>query len=199
MAIDKRAGRPSVAGDRRRQIVAAFVELIAERGLEGVTLDDVSRAAGLQRSVVRHFVGNRADLLRAAVGFLVERYRSTMRAAVGDTPSTAALLDHLFSATWTADRTTEDGALDVLFQEASRDPAMRAQLRDAYVLLTDEVSAALVRDAPDVDAARVATAAYLIVCLAETNADLQRLGFPPERGVAARRHAHEVVERLRRP
>jgi hypothetical protein len=46
----RRAGRPSVAPQRRAEIVDAFIRLVAERGLEAVTLDRVAAEAGVRRA-----------------------------------------------------------------------------------------------------------------------------------------------------
>ncbi|WP_127932319.1 hypothetical protein [Nonomuraea polychroma] len=43
----------------------------------------------------------------------------------------------------------EDRAFDELFPEATRDPALRDQLRSAYALLVKELGAAIRRDRPD--------------------------------------------------
>lgn len=56
-------GRPSVAAERREQILDATMTTIAEHGIHGTTLDRIADTAGMSRGHVRHFVGNRDRLL----------------------------------------------------------------------------------------------------------------------------------------
>jgi AcrR family transcriptional regulator len=188
-------GRPSLAADRRRQVLDAFIELVADSGLEGMTLDDVAARAGVQRSVIRHYVGNRADLVQAAITELTARYTASVRRAVGSEPTSTEIVDFLFGDTWTRTMTTEDQALAVLFQEATRHAGTRRLLRAAYQELLDEVAAAITRDT-GIPPAKAATAAYQIVCLAEQNVDMQTLGFDPHYATDTRRLAHQIVDRL---
>ena len=55
--------RASVAVERREQIIDATMTTIAEFGIRGATLDRIADAAGMSRGHVRHFVGNRDELL----------------------------------------------------------------------------------------------------------------------------------------
>lgn len=63
-------GRPAVTSERTEQILDAFEVCVARYGIEGATLDKISREAGLARALLRHHVGNRDDLLE----LLVQRF-----------------------------------------------------------------------------------------------------------------------------
>jgi len=189
-------GRPSLAAERRGQVLSAFVDLIAERGLEGVTLDDVAAAANVQRSVIRHYVGNRTDLIRGAVEMLTDRYESLIRARLGASPTVDTALQDLFSFEWARSMQTEDRALSVLMQEAVRDDVTRDRIKAMYQLLIDEIAAAIRIEAAAVSAPKAKQAAYQIVCLAEHNATMQALGFPPDQSRASFRLARRIVSDL---
>lgn len=188
-----RIGRPSKAMERRSEIVDAFIRLVAERGLEGVTLDDVASEAGVQRAAARHFVGNRPELIAAAVEELTRRYRSTVEAAVGEAPGIERLIDALFGRVWVHDLSDVSHAFDVLMQEAARHEPTRLLVKQAYEVLLGEVDQALERSRPSMSAAERRDAAYAIACLAEHNALMQQLGFPAARSSAAKRCAWELV------
>jgi len=55
-------GRPSIASTRVEEILEAFEFCVIEKGLDKTTLVDIAERSGLPRSLVRHFIGNRADL-----------------------------------------------------------------------------------------------------------------------------------------
>ncbi len=193
-------GRPSLARTRRQEAISAFLGLIAERGLDAVTLDDVAQRAGMQRSVIRHYVGNRGDLVDAAIDALVDDYRQTVVTAVGEHPTLDALIDYLFSEAWIDGQSVADRALTVMFHEATRSDSTRSRLRRAYESLIGVVTDAILREADDrrtpVPADRAAATAYALVCLAEQNVDLQAVGFDRSHSRAAHAAARTVVHTL---
>jgi AcrR family transcriptional regulator len=65
--------RPSIANERRPQILAAACRAIAERGFGQTRLQDVAAAAGLGVGVVQHYFPSRHELLMAAFRFANER------------------------------------------------------------------------------------------------------------------------------
>jgi AcrR family transcriptional regulator len=188
-----RIGRPSKVVERRAEIVDAFIRLVAAHGLEGVTLDDVASEAGVKRAAARHFVGNRPELIAAAVEELTRRYRAMVEKAVGDAPSIERLIDVLFGRLWVRDLSDLDQAFDALLQEAARHEPTRAWVKQAYEALLDEVDRALARSRPSMGAPERRGAAYAIACLAEHNVLMQQLGFPAARSVAAKRCARALV------
>jgi AcrR family transcriptional regulator len=190
-----KTGRPSMAVERRRSILDAFIELIGERGLEAVTLDDVAGRAGVQRSVVRHYVGNREALVLEAAARLVDRYELVVREAVGSAPAIRRLIDHMFGRSWAASMDIEDRAFDELFAETVRHPELKDRLRRAYELLIDELAMAIRREQPTRSATDARQTAYQVVCLAEYNAVLQSLGLPEGQARAARRTALSLAGR----
>ncbi|MEM6915929.1 MAG: helix-turn-helix domain-containing protein [Verrucomicrobiota bacterium] len=68
-------GRPSKAKERREEILDAFEVLIRQHGLEGASMDKLAEAVGCRRGLIRHYLGNREDLVRALVERLIESGR----------------------------------------------------------------------------------------------------------------------------
>lgn len=60
-------GRPSKKEQRTEEILNAFYRCVARYGLEGSTLEFIAKEADLKRSLVRHYVGNREDLVNQLV------------------------------------------------------------------------------------------------------------------------------------
>ena len=50
---------------RRAQLLEAANDLFAERGYEEVSVEDIARAAGVQRGLVHHYFGGRTDVYLA--------------------------------------------------------------------------------------------------------------------------------------
>ena len=92
-------GRPSLAAERREQILDAYEVCLARYGVEGATLEKVGEAAGLARPLIRHNIGNRDALLDAFVARFLERSAESLEELTQALPSlggASALVDVLF-------------------------------------------------------------------------------------------------------
>lgn len=185
-----------VAPERRRQIVDVFIDLVAERGLEGVTVDVVATTAGVQRAAVHHYVGNREDLIAAASEELSRRYEVIAGMGPSDAPTTAELIAMMFGDVVTREHLVEHRTWQALRAEELRRPDGRVVVRRAYDRGFDMVESAVRRQCPDAPVARIRDLAYAIVCLSEQNTIFQQLGYPRARQVAARDAALCLVEDL---
>ena len=74
--------RPSLKAQRSEEILDAFEQCVARYGVEGATLEKTAEEAGLQRSLLRHNVGNREDLINALVKRFVEKSNTATDALV---------------------------------------------------------------------------------------------------------------------
>jgi AcrR family transcriptional regulator len=61
------ASRLDVGGVRRRQIIHATRDLIANEGVGAVTIANIAKVMGTSRGVVNYHFANKADILRAAL------------------------------------------------------------------------------------------------------------------------------------
>ena len=70
---------------RRNQILDAANELFAERGYDGVTIEDVAKGAGVARGLVHHYFGGRKEVYVALVERLGALREEQLRAPEGRT------------------------------------------------------------------------------------------------------------------
>lgn len=180
--------------ERKVQIVDAFIELVAEKGLEAVNLADVAAAAGVQQTAIRHFVGNRDDLIMAAIGELNRRYREFNYIEWSTLPDFATLVGILFNPPMNPGVNAR--AFAALKQEGMRHPTTCAGIRESYNIFTDVIAGILRREYPEASEVRIRDTAYAVECLSEVNVQLQRLGFPRARGHGAAKAALAIAEQL---
>lgn len=189
-------GRPSVAAERRETIIAATVRAIATHGITGATLDRIAKEAGMSRGHVRHFVGNRDDLLvETAKNFYFddEAADSLMPASV---TSLSAALDFLFGDEFSAPGPPNVVAHGLV--EASRAiPALFAVIYKAYVGMEEAIAEFLRAEAPEADAAARARVAQGIVASALGNIFMCEIQHTPERTAACRGAAQHLIADLR--
>jgi AcrR family transcriptional regulator len=192
-------GRPPRGEERRLQILEAFERCLARQGLEATTLDDVAREAGVQRVMIRHYVGNRDTLIREATEHLAAQYRSRAARALdeaGDALDADALLDFFFLGDFAAGMPEQDRVADSLLAAAVSDPEVRGPLRAMYESFDELVRKHLTRCVPGAESDRLAEVSWAIVCLAEQNTIMLGLGVPPRRAQELRKIARVLVDSL---
>jgi AcrR family transcriptional regulator len=123
--------RPSLAGARRPQIVAAAARAIGEHGFDGVRLADVAREAGVSVGTVQHYFGSRQALVETTFRHFneeaAERCRAVVAAAGSDPwDGLVALVDHVVAGNMRWNLWTE------LVSASMRRPELLPAMNDAY-------------------------------------------------------------------
>lgn len=169
-------------------------------GLEATTLDDVAREAGLKRAMIRHYVGNRDELVREAIDHLANQYLSRAVAALDaeeDLIDVDALLDFFFIGDFVFGMPEQNRIVDSLLWVAASDPEASASLRAMYESFAELLCKHLARCMPVADSDRLGSVAWAIVCLAEQNAMMIGLGVPAQRSRELREIARALADSLR--
>ena len=132
-------GRPR-SGEADAAIAAAAVELFAERGFEGVSIEAVAARAGVARSTVYRRYSGKAELLASAMRLLAQE--------ISDVPDTGSLVDDLHAVVTRLDRVilcSDLGrAIPATLVAAERHDEF-ARLHREFVLDKRELSLAVVR------------------------------------------------------
>jgi len=113
---------------RQLQLLKAGLDVVARRGLSGITVNDIADEAGCSYGVIAFHFKTKERLLLAVLDFLAESYEEIWRATAGDAEASAAekllkLVDLDFDA-----RVAKSKHLAVwmaFWAEASRVPAYR--------------------------------------------------------------------------
>lgn len=118
------AGRPAVGRPRRPEVddavTRAVLELLAERGYRGLTMDAVARRSGVAKTTIyRRFTG-KLDLLRAAIERLAsERFGEPDTGSLrGDLEETVRMMARATAPPWGA-------VVAAVVGEAPHDPELR--------------------------------------------------------------------------
>jgi AcrR family transcriptional regulator len=175
-------GRPSLAAERREQILDAVTRCVGEYGLEATTLERVADASGFSRGHIRHYVGNREDMLRQFQARLGTQYALRIKEIADNAEPgqrSAALVGFLFGKEWgPAD---DSSAINAMLWAAARDESVRDHLRSTYMRIERAVARTLRADYPHAPAAECAATAYTLVCLAFGHSTLLELSYPAAR------------------
>tara|TARA_Y100001934_G_scaffold271573_1_gene358308 strand:+ start:80 stop:697 length:618 start_codon:yes stop_codon:yes gene_type:complete len=90
--------RPNLSEIRKPQILDAFVVCIGRHGLEGTTLARIAQTAGMKRTILRHYIGNRDNLIQSAAERIVSRLDSWLEEELDSCANVESLLDSLFDS-----------------------------------------------------------------------------------------------------
>jgi AcrR family transcriptional regulator len=186
-----------MAAERHEQIFDAVTRCVGLYGLNGTTLERVAEASGFSRGHVRHYVGNRDEMLRAFRERLTLKYvQSAQRMCAAAEPGQrgSTIVQFLFGQEWAPG--VDNAAIDALLWAAARDEAVRNQLRASYLSIEHTLTCALREDYPDAPAAECASTAYALLCLAFAHSTLLELSFPAERQRSVVSIGMAMLERL---
>src|SRR5690349_658791 len=149
-------GRPSMATERNEQIMRATGRGLRRYGLAGTTLERVSEESGLSRSHVRHYVGNRDDLLRGFASWLYTGYESEFAGAVqkADPPAKLPIvLDYLFGS-GLLPLSEDDTVIRELIAAGIIDERIRSIMQTQYLRAIEAIEEAIAAEYPAAPAAK---------------------------------------------
>jgi len=125
--------RPSNTAERRAQIAAALISVMAKKGYDGASVADVAAHAGLAPGLVHYHFKNKQEILVSALRGVVARHEERLAARVAAAgPHPARRLEAFvdFHLGLGADADPEALACWILLSgEALRQPAVRRELR----------------------------------------------------------------------
>jgi AcrR family transcriptional regulator len=191
-------GRRSLAGERTQQILEAYAICIGRFGLEGATLEKVSEESGFSRGHIRHYVGNRDEMRRKVIEWVIQDFEEQAENAVASVPPgqrARARMRHRFEQG--VGPAPDNAAIDVLLGAASYDAELRGMMREAYQGVERNIARHLRDDFPGASPKVYRDAAYQILAIAFGNWSLSELEFPASRQRSAVAIGEVIIEQVR--
>ena len=190
--------RPSLIRERREQMLAAFEQLIVQRGLSYASMGKVAEVVGIDRSTAHHYFKTRQGLLVSLTERILASYQTRLdeklRGAAHEDRLDLAV-DHLFSPEFS--QRSYSIILDELIVAGRQDSGILEHVVRVYQALEDELLGALEKACPHVAPRVRRRTGYALAALAEGASVLTGLGFSSERRLAARDAARQLVANLR--
>lgn len=187
-------GRPSLVDARRVEILDAFERCLGHYGLEGSSLERIAEEAGMQRSILRHYVGNREDLVAALCERVVATYCNDLKlfaSQIDPTRRIAQVLEYLLPDQ-PRESTNRIMVVESLIAAAENDASIRDQMNhyvDSFVqIIADQLRLQFPHQRPQ----KCWQTAYGAICICFNQASLASLGLPARYQRASR----QCVERL---
>jgi AcrR family transcriptional regulator len=114
--------RPSMAGQRREEILDALQMCILEKGIQATSLENIAETANMKRTILRHYIGNRDDIICALSERWTQKYSAQWQDMISWLPQSnraEALIDSLFS-TRSKEMVNNTIIGEAIFSEAKR-------------------------------------------------------------------------------
>ncbi|MCF6311367.1 MAG: TetR/AcrR family transcriptional regulator [Verrucomicrobiales bacterium] len=193
-------GRKNLSAERSEQILDAFESCIAKHGLEASTLDMVATEAGVKRSLIRHYLGNRDDALACLVERMIERERAKLPSEgvwkmASSKQIVKGLIDELFGA-------QADSAAYVLelfkglWLSSAVNEKTRMHLKRLYREYFRGIEIALLHAFPKAKKTAIRQCAYALLCLSDGHRSMDIISVSSGSKRAVRAAAEGLVEQL---
>lgn len=175
---EKFMGRKSRAEERIPQILDAFERCIAKYGLDASSIPLIAREANVKHSIIRHYIGNRNDLIAAMVNRFTSHYKSLIVQSMNVEKlfdNTSALITYFFDE-FTKNE-SEYLVFSQLFAAADRDEEIKKSLLKFYKEIESHAVEVICRHQPEQSEKKVESLVYSLISLWLGHTRLFHLGF----------------------
>ncbi|MCG8669291.1 MAG: hypothetical protein MI867_07735 [Pseudomonadales bacterium] len=155
--------RPSLKESRREEILDAFERCILRDGLPTCSLEDLATEANMKRSILRHYIGNRDDIILALAKRRRDRFKREWQQLdkLPEKDRVYQLLNLFFAGSDESYYELEQIIVnDALFAEAKRLPELAQQITAMLEDFVDHFSAELQRAFPKAPKQQCVSAAH---------------------------------------
>ena len=193
--------RPSLKDQRSREILDAFVSCVARYGIEGATQERIAIEAGVKRTLLRHYLGNRDDMVEALYMHVVGEFdvlTEMLDAALQNCKQPSELIDLLFDTNHAT-----DPRLVLVFQaltvRAETDPKMRSALLASMERFTAVIDSYLLRNVAGGAKTKSQAIAHGLAALYMSSDALTPLDPPSQWRAALKRAAFTLINTMEAP
>ncbi len=171
--------RPPKGAERSEQILEAMIRCLDRTGLAAMTLNDVANEAGLPRPLVRHFMGNRSDMIDALIAHVVELAEAQFQTFIAgaETPSTEQLIGFLNGGLFSDQGI--NAVMNELWYLAVRDENIRSKLQRIYARVLDALEKQIIAEGITKNKSQARDLAYTLMSLAYGDASYRGIGVIP--------------------
>ena len=140
-----------MANQRKAEILDALQICILEKGIQATSLENIAETAGMKRTILRHYIGNRDDIICALSSRWRQKYSEQWQQLLSWLPSSNQaneLIDALFTV---GSKEMIEGTLigEAIFSEAKRLPSIKQDQESIMAEFIDHMTNALTEQYPD--------------------------------------------------
>jgi AcrR family transcriptional regulator len=190
-------GRKNLAETRTNEILEALARCLVKYGLDA-TLEQIAEEANMTRSIIRHYIGNREEVLNTLIERIAQDYIALLNEAASTIPQSQmieATLDYLFDTPTNYDY-NDKLIIDVMMTAKDRYPQAKQIIMALIQQLVDMFAHDLMQAYPNADKIQCHQVAYSIICLALSHESLVFAGISDMYQQAARLSSEALIKTL---
>jgi len=190
-------GRKSLKTQKVSNILDAFEACIKRQGLQGTTLDDIAKEAQMARRMVRHYTGNKEQLVALGVARIIEKFNQSAFSIIDQHNTKNRLetgLDYLFSEAFNTHDATQ--SIAALLPVSFHDEQVKAALKTIYDTLQYNIDSEIAIAKPNADPKIRQRTSYNIMCLAFGGGWMLNLGFNPSLNQQNKLVAQQLIAQM---
>jgi len=191
-------GRKNLKDQRSSEIIAALERCIGKKGLESTTLEQVAQEAGTSRRIIRHYLGNREEMILTAINQIEKKHMDSAMEVMGDFQLEARLksaLNYLFGEKFNS--LPLNNLLAGLLASAVRgDDVVQGAMKRIYNKFHSTIEDELKRAFPRTERNDCRKAAFTIMTLAFGSGWMMQIGFSKQLTENNKVTAFNVIQNL---
>tara|TARA_Y100000780_G_scaffold144996_1_gene130782 strand:- start:2957 stop:3571 length:615 start_codon:yes stop_codon:yes gene_type:complete len=154
--------RPSMAVQRKKQILDAFEHCILTLGLQATSLENIAEQANMKRTILRHYIGNKDDIICALSErwkLIYEQQWQSLISWLPNTNRTSALIDMLFTV-GSEEHVNNTIIGEAIFGEAKRLAVLKEHQEQIMNTFIEQVSTIISEEYASIDDEKASLIAY---------------------------------------
>lgn len=190
-------GRKSLKGERIQEILAAFETCLEIKGLQATTLDDIANEAGMARRMVRHYIGNREDVVNAGVEHIINKFKLIAAEVLSNSNTEERFntaLDFIFSEQFNDHPSTKHVA--ALLPVSLYNEDVCGAVKRIYDYFLDTLKSEIKTHKPDAAPESIQLAAYSVMSLSFGGGWMRNIGFDHKLNDQNKNIAKEIINAL---
>ena len=194
------AGRPSNKDQRQSEVMKAYVSAVAKYGLDGTTLETIAKTAGLSRSLIRHHLGNKAEMSEMLTSHVLSEFDEAASQLLTSLPEKGDLKTLIkFMTTPHEDSDPElILAFAALTMKCANDPKLAERIRASIERFEHALCQLIKTEYPENDKKSIEAVSNGLVSIYFNVASLESLSFSKNFYQRSRLAMEKLVNSLRR-
>lgn len=172
-------GRKSLEKIRTQQLLDAFIACIPENGVDGTSLEKIAEKAGVTRSIIRHYIGNREVLIAELIDHIIQTSLVEFDQILNDPQKSMVerLNIALFAPrdNWQTDKII----LNELVNAKEQSPAIQKRIAGLFETMIDRLTTTLHKEMPQRSREAAHELAYILFCISMSQDTMVWMGISP--------------------
>ena len=191
--------RSSLKEIRSKEILAAYADCIVRFGFNGATQRRIAEAAGVKRTILRHYLGNREHMIQALLDHVCRQFQmetNELIAALPESNRVSELLNLLFDSQY-AKENNSALVVQALMNASEQHPEINDRLMAVITQFIDAVAHEIQLAHPKSSEIDTFEVALGIVGIYFTIDSMESLGVSDDWWFAAERSAYRLIDTLK--